>query len=746
MAISDQAFWSRKITFSLLGREGEDEIARELGSDLSVEFDVQKTRSAEPNKADIKLFNLSPATRNQIAGFSGGTAKGEFTKIRLAAGYAPNGKDNSEVIFEGYIRRFWHAKEDTDWVTYITAGDGDLDYRNVTVNRSFGKGTPYSDIVRYILSRMPDVGAGDLSGLSEMGVTDTGYTLAGWGKRFLDEIARKHDLRWSIQDGKMEIVSNSKVSDTVTIQRLRPAQYNEACELVGGSGMVGIPVVTEYGITVKSLMLPAIRPNAIIQVESLTRDATDEKALLTETEAGAGRYRVNAARYQGSNFGNDYYVTADCQAVKDGEVVRPDHKGHAVAADTRGVSRFSECNDTITRTTVKLNSPAYSGRSFAARKYSVLNGYVREDKFANIFFDPRELTVDELKRLFDGISDKYFRLYSGDNISGFHKYVSTCGLSAADTFKRNLLEVAMQIFNHAVVSFSDSRWKQAWGDVERLSVRANEEHICDLRERETRYNAFAELDKKEIYFYDKSFDAPIISEWGNTTIYGILAHEVAHFIYAKEWKMLGTPDSKYTEDQLHIIISEAAREFLKATGLRCTLNDEIGDSTLERKPLKIRKRCSPYSVDDFPTDVIDISGQGYSDDRRGLARLGPRLVGPFSTHAAVVADGIDKLTGGLSGTGTVSEGVTIFRGNGGFLGNNGYFRSIPTASGAFSVGGMPTSAGLGSGLSLVSSVIAISNSGVVIQSPTKKYVGVRISPRNNGIKSDTEPLTCYSTF
>ena len=308
MAIPNNAFWCREVKLSLVAATDAADTIRQIDSRICVQFDVEKTRSSEPNHAVITVMNLSQDTRNRF-----GT---EFNRIRLEAGYGPNGIDRSDIIFDGNIRRFYHGRDGADIVTTIIAGDGDLDYRNATVNRTFPAGSSYSEIVEYIRSRMPNIGRGNLDGVAKMGSVDKAYTLTGWAVKYLDEIARKFDTRWSIQNGLMEIIDNdSSINRSVPI-------------ITPNTGLIGIPVVTEHGVNFTSLLIPAIRPNTFVELESRTRDNSDEKALKTESDAGAGVYRVNNVRFSGSNFDTEFYVTAECQRMTDGRVIRPSHNDY----------------------------------------------------------------------------------------------------------------------------------------------------------------------------------------------------------------------------------------------------------------------------------------------------------------------------------------------------------------------------------------------------------------------------------
>ena len=303
MTITSNSFWCRSVRLSLVATSDASDTIRDIDPNVCIKFDVEKTRSSEPNHATIEIYNLSQDTRNRFGE--------EFNRIRLIGGHTPNGIDKTDILFDGNIRRFFHARVDADIVTTIIAGDGDLDYRNSTVNRTFPAGTSYREVIDYIRSRMPNIGVGNLSGVDKMGAVDKAYTISGWAKRYLDEICRKFDVRWSIQNGLMEIIDNNQ-----SINRTIPV-------LTPRTGLIGIPVVTEHGINITAMLNPAIQPNTYVEVQSLTRDTSNEAALATETDAGAGVYRINNARFYGSNFDNDFYISAECQRMTDGRVIRP---------------------------------------------------------------------------------------------------------------------------------------------------------------------------------------------------------------------------------------------------------------------------------------------------------------------------------------------------------------------------------------------------------------------------------------
>lgn len=323
MAINQNSLWCRKLELSFFS----DDEQRTFDPELHIEFDIEKTRASEPNKAVITVYNLSEETRAQLKSRELDRTRGEYKRVRLLGGYDPLGESPPlDILFDGFIRRTHSQRDGADIATVIELGDGDLDYRNVVVNRSFAKGTRYSEIIDYIRSQMPNVGIGNLSGVDSMGSTDKGYTIAGWGKRYLDEICRKFDCRWSIQNGALEIIRNDTGIER-NIPLIRPSYCDAQGNRVGGN-MIGIPVVNETGITVTTLLQPNIRPNTLIAVDSQTRDASDAEASRSELfKEGPTAYRVNNVRMVGSNFSEEYYTIAECQSADGISVVRTIHNG-----------------------------------------------------------------------------------------------------------------------------------------------------------------------------------------------------------------------------------------------------------------------------------------------------------------------------------------------------------------------------------------------------------------------------------
>lgn len=161
-----------------------------------------------------------------------------------------------------------------------------------------------------------------------------------------------------------------------------------------------------------------------------------------------------------------------------------------------------------------------------------------------------------------------------------------------------------------------------------------------------------------------------------------------------------------------------------------------------RQPSDIRPvaPCGEYDREDFPTEKKDTSGDKWGSHARGPFGSGLRLIGPFSTHHGAVksaANGINDMRGGAS------VGATTF------VGEHGYYHSIVGGGiGNMHGSGLPTKAGIFTGIRPVSSVVAAkssgTNSGVFLDSYGSPFVAVskKLIPYSGG---DTRPVlkTCY---
>lgn len=210
-------------------------------TDLKTTFKVEKTGSSTPNKVEVAIYNLSPDSRGFVE------KKGNV--LILEAGY----KAEIKLLGTGDVRLVTHAKEGPDWVTKFECDDGGKAHRTI-VHESFGKDTSEADVVNHLAKKL-GVKLGKLQGLSDAKF-GKGRQLTGPARAQLDALCKSRGLRWSIQDGVLQILPAG--SDTGA----------DAILLNDAHGLVGSPEKTEAGIKVTSLLRGGINPGQLVKVES----------------------------------------------------------------------------------------------------------------------------------------------------------------------------------------------------------------------------------------------------------------------------------------------------------------------------------------------------------------------------------------------------------------------------------------------------------------------------------------------
>jgi hypothetical protein len=212
-------------------------------SELRIKFKCKKNEESKPNTMELEIYNLSKNTRTNL--------EGKNTTIILEAGY----EDTTEVIFNGNVTKVIHSKEGPDIISKIELADGGNKYRNARISKGIPPGAKVKQVINELVLSM---------GLTQgpiIGVPNTQYangiTLQGLTKDRLDEVCKSHGLRWSIQDGAVQIVPENKTTlDTVVV-------------MSPDTGLIGSPNKTKDGVEFKSLLQPVLKPGKRVKIESL---------------------------------------------------------------------------------------------------------------------------------------------------------------------------------------------------------------------------------------------------------------------------------------------------------------------------------------------------------------------------------------------------------------------------------------------------------------------------------------------
>jgi len=261
-----------------------------------VVFEIKKTDTQTPNEANIKVYNVSQDTINQI--------KREFSRVVLQAGY----EQNYGVIFDGTIKQVKLGKDNgTDTYMAIYSSDGDIGYNFSTIATSLASGATQQNQLQTVFQSMGDNGVqGGYSDLTNVVQLARGKVMYGMARDYARGIAQNNNSSWSIQDGKMNVIP---------IKSVLPSQ---AVVLNSKSGLVGTPEQSNDGIMVKCLLNPLIKVSGkvIINEEDVALAKITGKKNGEEntpaTIAHDGAYKVIKLEYNGDSRGTDWYCNLTC--------------------------------------------------------------------------------------------------------------------------------------------------------------------------------------------------------------------------------------------------------------------------------------------------------------------------------------------------------------------------------------------------------------------------------------------------
>jgi hypothetical protein len=252
--------------------------------DMRVVFKVTKTLSKDPNSAEIKVYNLSDATRAGLAG------KG--AKVLLQAGY----DQTLAQVFLGDARFIESKREGVEWVTTFECGDGARSYQHARVSESFAGGVSVSDVVSKI-GAATGLDVGNLSGVapSLTGQYTQGYTAHGPAYKELEKVLKAAGYELSTQDGTLQVLAPGETTTEPVVI------------LDSDSGLIGSPEMGSAEkkggkavLSAKSLLQPFFRPGRRVRVKS---------------RQYSGDFKAVKVEHEGDTAGGNWYSNLELEAL-----------------------------------------------------------------------------------------------------------------------------------------------------------------------------------------------------------------------------------------------------------------------------------------------------------------------------------------------------------------------------------------------------------------------------------------------
>jgi hypothetical protein len=255
----------------LFGRTYRLTVGDRQWTELDIEFDIDRS-SGRPGRATVVLWNLSRPSRDALA-------QSHDARVELLAGYDVE----QHLIFAGLVRGATSTRDGAEWRTELRCLDG---AGALTRRVSFAARSDRSigEVLEACAVAL-GVGIGNAreafaaAGLLAGGRAVRSAVLAGSAAAELEGLCVSAGLEWSIQDGVLQVSLEGDSSE------------RSALLLSASSGLVGSPQVSRHGVEFDALMVPGLRPGALVQLEAAN---------------GSGTYRCRGVRYVGSTSGDSW--------------------------------------------------------------------------------------------------------------------------------------------------------------------------------------------------------------------------------------------------------------------------------------------------------------------------------------------------------------------------------------------------------------------------------------------------------
>jgi len=240
-----------------IGKAGEE---GKIFRNLRIEFEVDKHRESTSNSGSISIYNLNKESRNLI--------NDEGQKYQLRAGYAGFGQTPIlGVLSLGDVLGAETVRRGPDIITKFRIGEATKALAEKTLDKSYGEGATIKNIINDMASEL-EVAKGAIKGLKDL-VFNSGYSATGKIKDRLDELAKKQDLEWSIQNGELQILPKDGSTDEEAILLTKDTgllkAYKSKSEKTGSSELKDI---TKF----EALLNPDIKIGRLVHIVSKIND------------------------------------------------------------------------------------------------------------------------------------------------------------------------------------------------------------------------------------------------------------------------------------------------------------------------------------------------------------------------------------------------------------------------------------------------------------------------------------------
>lgn len=261
----------------------------QVSAPMRVSFEIERDLRPSPNKATVKLWNLTRDHQSQIE-------QAARAQVIVEAGYEQD--RGLRQLFRGELFRgrggagVGTAGEGAvNAVTTVEARDGGVEFQQARVSQGFEPDVDVATVVR-ACARAMGVGLGNVDEVLASAELEAGgntfpegTVLSGQASRELSRVLEALGLTWSIQHGLLQLLSRGQGLD------------RQAVRLAPETGLVGSPEVGTRGrVKVTALLSADIWPG---------------RPVVLDSDRVSGRYLARAATYSGDSHGQPWYARCD---------------------------------------------------------------------------------------------------------------------------------------------------------------------------------------------------------------------------------------------------------------------------------------------------------------------------------------------------------------------------------------------------------------------------------------------------
>lgn len=235
--------------------------------DLQVSFDITKTsdNKKRSNSASIEIYNLSPDSLKVL--------DVDYPHAVFSAGYLGlNGQTpNIKRLFAGEITELSTRRSGADRITRILMGDGYVELNHSVISKLVGPGRTVEDALEDIRQAIPNVSRGVYNGTNVRSSLIYGYPLQGTPRDMLNEISRKYQLEWQLNDGELYVhdkeVANDSNFDGAYVISSDSGLIENAYRVSGEKRRSEADDVKKQAVQWKQLLNPDLIPGSIVKLE-----------------------------------------------------------------------------------------------------------------------------------------------------------------------------------------------------------------------------------------------------------------------------------------------------------------------------------------------------------------------------------------------------------------------------------------------------------------------------------------------